>query len=141
MQAFHSLHDHGRVRPWLFRILSRLVVDRHRSVPREVPLDESIDLDRFLLYDRIAEEDPFPYRRRSTTTSSHSSRTKTSGVRCCRFQRSIACHSSSSTRRTSPTASWRSCWAVRSARSCPVCTAVGRRWSERCGTAPVAADG
>jgi RNA polymerase sigma-70 factor (ECF subfamily) len=61
MQAFHSLHDHGRVRPWLFQILSRLVVDRHRSSIREVPLDESIDLDRFSLYDRIAEEDPFPY--------------------------------------------------------------------------------
>lgn len=61
MQAFHSLHDHGRARSWLFQILSRLVVDRHRSGTRDVPLDESIDLDRFSLYDRIAEEDPFPY--------------------------------------------------------------------------------
>lgn len=61
MQAFHSLHDRGRVRPWLFQILSRLVVDRHRSGAREVPLEGAVDLDRFSLYDRIAEEDPFPY--------------------------------------------------------------------------------
>lgn len=61
MQAFPSLRDHRRVRAWLFQILSRLVVDRHRSGGREVPIDGSIDLDRFSLYDRIAEEDPFPY--------------------------------------------------------------------------------
>ena len=61
MQAFPSLRDHERVRPWLFQILSRLVVDRHRKGGREVPIDESIDLDRFSLYDRIADEDPFPY--------------------------------------------------------------------------------
>lgn len=64
MQAFSSLRDHRRVRPWLFQILSRLVVDRHRSSGREVPIDDSIDLDRFSLYDRIAEEDPFPYSER-----------------------------------------------------------------------------
>ncbi len=64
MQAFPSLRDHGRVRPWLFQILNRLVVDRHRHGSREVPLDESIDLDRFSLYDRIAEDDPFPYSER-----------------------------------------------------------------------------
>jgi RNA polymerase sigma-70 factor (ECF subfamily) len=61
MQAFPSLRDHGRARPWLFQILSRLAVDRRRIGGREVPLDESTDLDRFSLYDRIAEEDPFPY--------------------------------------------------------------------------------
>ena len=64
MQAFGSLRDHRAVRPWLFQILSRLVMDRHRSGGRDVPLDESIDLDRFSLYDRIAEEDPFPYSER-----------------------------------------------------------------------------
>jgi DNA-directed RNA polymerase specialized sigma24 family protein len=64
MQAFPSLRDRGRVGPWLFQILSRLVVDRHRGSGHEVPLDESIDLDRFSLYDRIAEEDPFPYSER-----------------------------------------------------------------------------
>lgn len=61
MQAFPALRDQQRVRAWLFQILSRLVVDRHRSGSREVQIDESIDLDRFSLYDRIAEEDPFPY--------------------------------------------------------------------------------
>jgi RNA polymerase sigma-70 factor (ECF subfamily) len=64
MQAFPSLRDPERVRSWLFQILSRLVVDRRRSTAREVPLDESIDLDRFSLYDRIADEDPFPYSER-----------------------------------------------------------------------------
>lgn len=64
MQAFPSLRDHCRVKAWLFQILSRLVVDRHRSGVREVPIDDSIDLDRFSLYDRIAEEDPFPYSER-----------------------------------------------------------------------------
>ena len=61
MQAFPSLRDRTRVGPWLFQILSRLVVDRHRGSAHEVPLDESVDLDRFSLYDRIAEEDLFPY--------------------------------------------------------------------------------
>ena len=61
MQAFPSLRDRARVGPWLFQILSRLVVDRHRGSAHEVPLDESVDLDRFSLYDRIVEEDPFPY--------------------------------------------------------------------------------
>lgn len=61
MQAFPSLRDDRRVRPWLFQILSRLVVDRHRRGRREVPIDDSIDLDRFSLYDRLADEDPFPY--------------------------------------------------------------------------------
>ena len=61
MQAFSMLRDEQRVRPWLFQILSRLVVDRHRASGREVAIDESVDLDRFSLYDRIADEDPFPY--------------------------------------------------------------------------------
>ena len=61
LQAFPALRDPARVRPWLFQILSRLVTDRHRASGREVPLDEGQDLDRFSLYERIAEEDPFPY--------------------------------------------------------------------------------
>src|SRR5262245_8597710 len=64
MQAFGSLRDHRAVRAWLFQILSRLVMDRHRTNGREVPLDPSANLDRFSLYDRIAEEDPFPYSER-----------------------------------------------------------------------------
>ncbi|MGE0454607.1 MAG: sigma-70 family RNA polymerase sigma factor [Vicinamibacteria bacterium] len=60
LQAFPSLRDAGRARAWLFQILSRLVIDRHRSETREVstPTEE---LDRFSLYDVIWEEDPLPY--------------------------------------------------------------------------------
>lgn len=61
MQSFGSLRDPRAVRAWLFQILSRLVLDRHRTSSREVLIDESIDLDRFSLYVRVADEDPFPY--------------------------------------------------------------------------------
>jgi RNA polymerase sigma-70 factor, ECF subfamily len=61
LQSFSSLRDPARVRPWLFQILSRLVTDRHRTSGREVAVGDSEDLDRFSLYDRIADEDPFPY--------------------------------------------------------------------------------
>jgi RNA polymerase sigma-70 factor (ECF subfamily) len=61
LQAFGTLRDPDRVRPWLFQILSRLVIDRHRGARREVPLEEAEELDRFSLYDRIADEDPLPY--------------------------------------------------------------------------------
>jgi RNA polymerase sigma-70 factor (ECF subfamily) len=61
LKAFGSLRDAGRVRPWLFQILSRLVTDRHRVAGREVSLDDGGDIDRFSLYDRVADEDPFPY--------------------------------------------------------------------------------
>jgi RNA polymerase sigma-70 factor (ECF subfamily) len=61
LQSFGTVRDQGSVRPWLFRILSRLVIDRHRAYGREVPLEGSEDLDRFSLYDRIADEDPLPY--------------------------------------------------------------------------------
>lgn len=64
MQSFGSLRDQRAVRAWLFQILSRLAMDRHRSNNREVMLDESVDLDRFSLYARVAEEDPFPYSER-----------------------------------------------------------------------------
>jgi RNA polymerase sigma-70 factor (ECF subfamily) len=60
-QAFGSLRDPTAVRPWLLQILNRLVTDRYRSATREVPLEETAGLDRFSLYDRIADEDPFPY--------------------------------------------------------------------------------
>lgn len=58
LRAFHTLRSTDRVRPWLFQILSRLVIDRRRADTREVPLK---DVDGFSLYDLIAEEDPFPY--------------------------------------------------------------------------------
>ena len=61
LQSFANLRDPERVRPWLFQILSRLVTDRHRAAVREVPIDEPDEVDRFSLYDRIADEDPFPY--------------------------------------------------------------------------------
>jgi RNA polymerase sigma-70 factor (ECF subfamily) len=61
LQSFGSLRDRARVRPWLFQILSRLVTDRHRASGREVAVGGCDDLDRFSLYDRIADEDPFPY--------------------------------------------------------------------------------
>jgi RNA polymerase sigma-70 factor (ECF subfamily) len=61
LQSFRTLRDPERVRPWLFQILSRLVVDRHRAAAREVPLEDPDELDRFSLYDRIADEDPLPY--------------------------------------------------------------------------------
>lgn len=61
LQAFPSLRDRERIKPWLFQILSRLVIDRHRSARREVPLPAPEELDRFSLYDLIWEEDPLPY--------------------------------------------------------------------------------
>jgi RNA polymerase sigma-70 factor (ECF subfamily) len=63
-RGFASLRSADSIRPWLFQILSRLATDRHRSTRREVPLDETVELDRFSLYDRIADEDPFPYSNR-----------------------------------------------------------------------------
>jgi len=61
LQSFRALRDPERVRPWLFQILNRLVVDRHRAGSREVLLEDQHELDRFSLYDRIADEDPLPY--------------------------------------------------------------------------------
>ena len=61
LQAFSSLRDPDRTKAWLFQILSRLVIDRHRTAVREVPTESPEDLDRFSLYDRIWEEDPLPY--------------------------------------------------------------------------------
>jgi RNA polymerase sigma-70 factor (ECF subfamily) len=63
-QGFASLRSDDAIRPWLFQILSRLATDRYRSTRREVPLDEAGEIDRFSLYDQIADEDPFPYSNR-----------------------------------------------------------------------------
>jgi RNA polymerase sigma-70 factor, ECF subfamily len=63
-QGFASLRSADSIRPWLFQILSRLATDRYRSARREVPLDEAGELDRFSLYNQIADEDPFPYSNR-----------------------------------------------------------------------------
>lgn len=61
IQAFPALRDPERVRPWLFQILSRLVTDRQRTEDREVLTGDCKELDRFCLYDLIAQEDLFPY--------------------------------------------------------------------------------
>lgn len=61
LQAFPTLRDPGRVRSWLFQILSRLITDRQRNEGREVLTGDPKELDRFSLYDLIAEEDPLPY--------------------------------------------------------------------------------
>lgn len=61
LNAFSNLRDPDRVKPWLFQIISRLAIDRHRSARHEIPLPSPEDLDRFSLYDLIWEEDPLPY--------------------------------------------------------------------------------
>ena len=61
LRAFPSLRQPERIRPWLFQILSRLVLDRQRTEPREVASGDLEELDRFSLYDLIWDEDPLPY--------------------------------------------------------------------------------
>ncbi len=61
LQAFPALENPSSVKPWLFKIMSRLAVDRHRSRVREIATETVEDLDRFSLYDLIWEEDPLPY--------------------------------------------------------------------------------
>src|SRR5262245_34573437 len=61
LSGFANLRDPDRVRPWLFQIISRLAIDRHRSTRREIPLPSLEELDRFSLYDLIWDEDPLPY--------------------------------------------------------------------------------
>src|SRR5262245_14313155 len=61
LRAFPALRDVERIRPWLCKILSRLVYDNHRGEPREVAVGNLTELDRFSLYDLIDQEDPFPY--------------------------------------------------------------------------------
>ncbi|HXG02872.1 MAG TPA: sigma-70 family RNA polymerase sigma factor [Candidatus Binatia bacterium] len=61
LKAFGTLRQPDRIRPWLFQILSRLVLDRQRSEGREVASGDLEELDRFSLYDLIWDEDPLPY--------------------------------------------------------------------------------
>jgi len=61
MRAFPGLREPERIRAWLFQILNRLVLDRHRGGTREVAVGDLEALDRFSLYDQIWDEDPFPY--------------------------------------------------------------------------------
>jgi RNA polymerase sigma-70 factor (ECF subfamily) len=61
LRAFPSLRETERIRPWLSRILARLVLDRQRTRDREMAVGDLAELDRFSLYDLIWDEDPFPY--------------------------------------------------------------------------------
>ena len=61
LKGFSALRDHASIKSWLFQIIARLAIDRHRRVGREVPLPSPEELDRFSLYDLIWEEDPLPY--------------------------------------------------------------------------------
>lgn len=61
LRAFSTLRQPERVRSWLFQILSRLVMDHHRSETREITMGDPKELDWFSLYDQIWDEDPFPY--------------------------------------------------------------------------------
>ena len=61
LQAFPYLREPEKVRPWLLQILSRAAIDRFRREPREVYVGDLEDLDGFSLYDKIRDEDPFPY--------------------------------------------------------------------------------
>jgi RNA polymerase sigma-70 factor (ECF subfamily) len=61
LAAFPALREPERIRPWLAQILTRLVVDRHRTPPRELAVGDLAELDRFSLYDLIWDEDPLPY--------------------------------------------------------------------------------
>lgn len=90
LQAFPTLRDPGRVRSWLFQILSRLATDRQRTEGREVLTGDPRELDRFSLYDLIAEEDPLPIPTTCTRTSWRSSRMRRCGGPCWRSPRSTA---------------------------------------------------
>jgi RNA polymerase sigma-70 factor (ECF subfamily) len=61
LTAFPTLREPDRIRPWLLRILGRLVLDRHRAPAREVAVGDLAELDRFSLYDLVWDEDPLPY--------------------------------------------------------------------------------
>jgi RNA polymerase sigma-70 factor (ECF subfamily) len=61
LRAFPTLRQHGSIRAWLRQILTRLVLDRHRTETRELAVGDLEELDRFSLYDLVWDEDPFPY--------------------------------------------------------------------------------
>lgn len=61
LRNFPRLQDPERVKPWLFRILSRLAVDSHRRESRHVVAEAVEDIDGFSLYNLVWEEDPLPY--------------------------------------------------------------------------------
>jgi RNA polymerase sigma-70 factor (ECF subfamily) len=61
LAALPALREPDRIRPWLVKILARLVLDRQRAPAREVAVGDLEELDRFSLYDLVWDEDPLPY--------------------------------------------------------------------------------
>lgn len=61
LAAFPALRAEDRIRPWLARIMARLVLDHQRAGAREIAVGDLAELDRFSLYDLIWDEDPLPY--------------------------------------------------------------------------------
>ena len=61
LKSFASLRDPDRIKPWLFKILSRLATDHFRKSHREVAVDSMDEFEQTSLYDLIWEEDPLPY--------------------------------------------------------------------------------
>ncbi|HUG55485.1 MAG TPA: RNA polymerase sigma factor [Candidatus Limnocylindrales bacterium] len=59
-KGMSQLRDRGRVRFWLTKVVYSAWHDRHRKEAdheRDISLDDA----RFSLFDRLVEEDPFPY--------------------------------------------------------------------------------
>lgn len=59
-RSLDQLRDPSRVRFWLTKVLHSASLDRYRKeAPRDC--DVSLDDERFDLFDKLVEEDPFPY--------------------------------------------------------------------------------
>lgn len=64
IRAYRSLdqvRDRERVRFWLTKVLYSACRDRHRKEAPHEEHDVSLEDERFDLFDRLVEEDPFPY--------------------------------------------------------------------------------
>jgi RNA polymerase sigma-70 factor (ECF subfamily) len=60
LAGFPALRDPASIRGWLCRILGRLAVDRHRRRSPEIAAGDLLAIDRFSLYDLIAQADADP---------------------------------------------------------------------------------
>lgn len=100
LRAFSTLRHPGAIRTWLGQILTRLVLDQHRTEPRELAVGDLEALDRFSLYDLVWDEDPFPYSNNLHQDFSLASTTRRCGTRCSDCPRPIGCPSSSCTSRS-----------------------------------------
>jgi RNA polymerase sigma-70 factor (ECF subfamily) len=64
LRAYRSLgqvRDRERMRSWLTKVLYSAWHDRHRKEAQHEEHDVSFEDERFDLFDRLVEEDPFPY--------------------------------------------------------------------------------